>query len=92
MCEDPDGDLIFYFFNWGDGSDSGWLGPFDSGEECMTSHTWDEEGQYAVRVKTKDINGYQSDWSESMIVSMPKTKVLQLPTLIQYLINLIKNK
>ena len=28
----PDGDNIFYLFDWGDDTNSGWIGPYKSGE------------------------------------------------------------
>jgi len=73
---DDDGDLLFYFFDWGDGTNSGWIGYYDSGEICSTSHTWTEEGNYEIKVKTKDLFGYKSEWSDSLLISMPKIKLI----------------
>ena len=70
---DPDGDHVYYLFNWGDGTNSGWLGPYVSGEECNATHVWDEQGNYEIKVKAKDEYGAESDWSDPLPVSMPKT-------------------
>jgi hypothetical protein len=69
---DPEGDRVFYNFSWGDGTYSGWVGPFSSGEEAFAMNSWSEEGAYEVRVKAKDVHGYESDWSEPLAVTMPK--------------------
>jgi len=66
---DPDNDSIYYYIDWGDGNYSGWLGPYESGEEISASHSWNE-GTYEVRVKAKDVHGYESNWSESLIVNI----------------------
>ena len=71
---DPDGDQIYYLFSWGDGTDSGWLGAFDSGEVCEASHIWEKKGNYEIKTKAKDINGLVSDWSDPLAVSMPFNK------------------
>jgi len=67
---DPDGGDLFYLFDWGDGTDSGWVGPYNSGEEASASHRWDEEGDYLVKVKAKDRGDRESDWSDPLIVHM----------------------
>jgi hypothetical protein len=71
---DPQGDYLFYLFNWGDGHDSGWLGPFNSGETCEATYYWESQGNYEIKVKAKDIYESESDWSDSLVVSMPKNK------------------
>ncbi len=71
---DIDGDQVFYFWDWGDDKNSGWLGPYNSGETCDASHTWIEKGTYEIRVKAKDEHGIQSGWSDLFSVSMPKNK------------------
>jgi hypothetical protein len=68
---DLEGDKIFYLFDWGDGSNTDWIGPFDSGEIVINNHTWLEKGNFNIRVKAKDENGFQSDWSEPLFVNMP---------------------
>jgi hypothetical protein len=73
---DLDGDEIYYMFDWGDGSFSNWLGPFVSNEECSSTHIWEQQGNYQIRVKAKDIHGAESEWSEPLIVSMPKNRDL----------------
>jgi len=65
---DPDGDEIFYQFYWGDGSNSGWIGPYPSGQTGTGSHIWTTLGNYSVTVKAKDINGAGSPMSEPLIV------------------------
>jgi hypothetical protein len=73
---DPDGDNVFYLFNWGDEEVSGWLGPFNSGVIINASHSWDNKGFYQVRVKAKDVNGVQSDWSDPLRIIMPKYYIM----------------
>ncbi|MBE3121920.1 MAG: PKD domain-containing protein [Thermoplasmata archaeon] len=60
---DPDTDDIYYLFDWGDGNDSGWLGPFASGATATGSYTWSAIGDYDVKVKAKDVNDAESGWS-----------------------------
>ena len=66
---DPDGDDIYYIFDWDDGSTTT-IGPYPSGVMVSASHTWSSEGTYNVRVRAKDINGLLSDWSESLMVTI----------------------
>jgi hypothetical protein len=74
---DPDGEKIYYKFDWGDGSDSGWIGPFESGIICEASHIWNNEGIFEIRAIAKDIRGKQSEWSDPLSVSMPKSKLIE---------------
>jgi hypothetical protein len=78
QSSDPNDDMISYFIEWGDGSDSGWLGPYNSSEQISLSHSWDEKGQYTIRCKVKDVFGVQSDWG-GLEISMPKINFHHLP-------------
>ena len=73
---DPDDDKVYYMFDWGDGTTSGWIGPFTSGSTVSASHVWTTWGTYDVRVKAKDVHGAESSWSDPLPVSMPKSKCL----------------
>ena len=68
---DANGDQLYYLFNWGDGTDSGWVGPYVSGVTASAKHTWTEKGDYEIEVKAKDIDGAESVWSDPLPVSMP---------------------
>lgn len=70
---DPEGNIVYYIVEWGDGMSSGWKGPYKSGEQMNLSHSWDEEGSYDIRAKARDVYGSESDWS-ALSVSMPKSK------------------
>jgi hypothetical protein len=70
---DPESDDVYYWFDWGDGSNSGWNGPHKSGDIINLSHTWSADGTYAVKVKAKDIHGEESVWSDPLEISMPKS-------------------
>lgn len=83
---DPEGDELYYYFDWGDDSDSEWIGPYESGKTIEATHTWQKRGSYQVRVKARDEHGKISDWSPSKPVSMPKSKVnFEKPTLFRLL-------
>jgi outer membrane protein assembly factor BamB len=75
---DPESDDIWYYVDWGDGSNSGWLGPYSSGEVVTKSHTWDEENTYTIRAKAKDIFDEESYWG-TLEVTMPVNKPPQFP-------------
>lgn len=68
---DPDGDRLHYRFDWGDGTTSEWLGPYESGAAANESHTWNATGTYEITVKAKDEHGEESVWSDPLAVSMP---------------------
>ncbi|MFA5102308.1 MAG: PKD domain-containing protein, partial [Candidatus Thermoplasmatota archaeon] len=69
---DPDGDEVHYRIDWGDGTTSGWVGPYSSGEEITRAHTWSKKGDYTIKTKAKDNNGAESEWGE-LPVTMPST-------------------
>ena len=71
---DPNGDGIFYLFDWDDSTTSEWFGPFPSGETVSESHAWSEKGTYAVKVKAKDTTGLESEWSDPLPIEMPRNK------------------
>jgi hypothetical protein len=75
FTSDPDGDLIYYLFDWGDGSNSNWLGPYNSGVKVNASHKWTETGVYEIKVIAKDSHGVMSEWSDCSLVNMPKSFV-----------------
>lgn len=70
---DSDGDQVYYLWDWGDGNNSGWLGPYDSGTTNTVNHTWTLEGTYQIKVKAKDVWSAESDWSDPLSVTMPFT-------------------
>ena len=51
---DPDGDDIFYKIDWGDGTETDWIGPLESGTGITETHVWEAEGEYTVRSRLKD--------------------------------------
>ncbi len=67
---DPDGDMIKYCFDWGEGNTS-WSDYVDSGQPVSMNYTWKEKGDYQVKVKVRDEHGLDSPWSDPLPVSMP---------------------
>ncbi len=68
---DPDSDQVYYKWDWGSET-SGWLGPYDSGVTISTPHIWNEDNDYEIKVKAKDVYGEESEWSDPLTVTMPK--------------------
>jgi len=73
---DPEGDQVYYLFDWGDNTTSGWFGPFNSGNTGTADHKWTSEGSFVIKSIAKDENGLISVWSDSLSVTMPKNKPL----------------
>jgi len=68
---DPESDGIFYMWDWGDGNISAWIGPYASGSIAAAQKSWAAKGTYSVKVKAKDVNGHETNWSDPLIVTMP---------------------
>jgi len=76
VTTDEDGNQVYYQFDWGDGSSSEWIGPFNSGTSVSASHSYIRKGNYAVQVRAKDTNGAISEYSDPLAIIMPKGKSL----------------
>jgi hypothetical protein len=70
-CIEPDGEPLYYIWDWGDYNFTYWIGPSNSGQTAEASNSWGQKGEYAVRVKTKDIYGGESSWSDPLTITMP---------------------
>lgn len=68
---DPQDDTIYYLIDWGDDTQSGWLGPNNSGEYITISKSWESFGIYNVKIKAKDSDGHESAWSSPYPIRMP---------------------
>ena len=69
---DPDGEVVEYYFDFGDGHSTGWTSSADS------NHTYTEAGQYAPRLKVKDSLGGISLWNSMDITVLAAPN--QIPT------------
>jgi len=75
---DPEGEQILYLFDWGDNTTSEWLGPYNSGYTVNSVHAWDDQGDYEIRVKAKDINGSESGWSDPHSIHILKAPFMKV--------------
>lgn len=77
FVRDPDGDEVSFIVDWGDGTSSGWQGPFPSDSTQEVSYRWSSWDSYRIRVKARDEHGFESMWS-SLEVTMPKNRGIEL--------------
>lgn len=71
IAVDPDGDEVYIYIEFCEGCiEAQWHGPLASGEKLTILHSWEQQGQYTIRAKAKDISDAQSDWS-TLSVIMP---------------------
>jgi len=79
ITTDPEEDKIYYMVDWGDDTYSGWLGPYDSGFPVVTSHAWNEAGNYEIKIKAKDDNhSDETAWSDSLMVDIVDIPALEI--------------
>lgn len=65
---DSHNDFIQYRWEFGDDGISNWSVFYDSNEQVSVSHRWQTPGQQFVRVKARDQDGLESEWSEKLMV------------------------
>ena len=70
---DSDEDSIFYFIDWGDGNNTGWLGPYSSGYELTVNHAWKKNKTYEIKARVKDSNNLLSPWT-NLEITIPRAK------------------
>ncbi len=69
---DPDNDIISYIFDWGDGT-TYQTAFVESGQVASATHKWTKKGSYEIKVKAIDEQNMESEWSEQLPISVPRT-------------------
>jgi len=67
---DPEGTEIEYMVAWGDTSAVVWSPTYASGQQVMRTHSYADSGTYHVKVKARDGQQAESEWSDSIAVSI----------------------
>jgi hypothetical protein len=73
VTTDPDADDVYYYVDWGDDKNSGWIGPCSSGDKINVSHSWSKIGNYSIKARANDTNGLLSPWTE-LPFSIPRSR------------------
>lgn len=68
---------VYYMVYWGDEMTS-WLGPYESGESIALNHTWVVVGDYTIKVKAKDTEDLESDWSEEASIHIDALPCIEI--------------
>jgi len=55
--QNPEGDQMYYLIDWGDGTSSEWIGPYNPGETISISHVWAVAGAYNITAQAKNQGG-----------------------------------
>jgi len=75
---DNDNDQLYYKWDFGDGVTTEWIGPYYPYQQANESHTYRWFGKYNVCVKTRDIYGKETEWSDPLNVEIIRTKILNV--------------
>lgn len=70
VAADPEDDEVFYFVDWGDDTNSSWVGPYQSNENVTINHTFAKKGSYTIKIQARDIYYATSGWG-TLQVTMP---------------------
>lgn len=83
---DFDDDEVSYCIDWGDETPLEWTAYYPSGTEVEIEHRWESKGVYEIRVKAKDIHGFESPWSNPLsFLILKHMKNMKMP----YFFNMI---
>jgi hypothetical protein len=81
LSTDPENDTLLYYTDWGDGTNSGWFGPYPSGTQVTVAHTWNVPGIFSVRAKAKDASHIGRTWSNTINISIVTNHPPDTPTI-----------
>jgi outer membrane protein assembly factor BamB len=84
VTSDPDGDNVSFYFDWGDGTNSGWTEYVPSGIQVNETHKWSKGDTYEIKVKAQDVYGAESEWT-TLEITMPKNQQSQNILLFRFL-------
>ena len=72
LSQDPDNDSIRYGWDWdGDDNVDEWTKSYSPNETLVTSiHKWNINGTFYLKVKAQDLHGAESEWSDSLMVTV----------------------
>ena len=61
---DPDGSIASYWYDYGNGSDSGWVA------DATHPFSYSAAGTYSAKLKVKDNDGVESGWSSTVAITV----------------------
>ena len=73
VATDPDNHIVCYIVDWGDSTTSE-SDFYTSGFEVTLSHIFQKIGIFSVKAKTKDLHGAESEWSDPLLVTIPRNR------------------
>jgi len=85
MTTDPESDEIYYLFDWGDGTNSGWVGSLNNDTTASAKKIWSARAAYKIRVVAKDIHGQLSVVSDPLSVTIPRTRASHSSLFLRFL-------
>ena len=80
VATDPNDDDVYYYIDWDDGTNTGWVGPYDSGLTLQFYHTWSTADEYGVLVRAKDVYHATSDWQDPYMVTIIENEAPNRPS------------
>lgn len=81
VTTEPEGEDVYYYIEWGDGTNTEWLGPCNPGTPTSAQKSWSVGATYTVRAKAKDINQVIGNWSEPLTVTILMNNPPNTPTI-----------
>ena len=78
---DPDEHDVYYYIDWGDDTNTGWIGPYESGDEISVENSWSEIGEYDILIKAKDILDDESGWSDPHTIQITENEAPEVPSI-----------
>jgi hypothetical protein len=76
-AKDPEGDQLFFTFDWGDGTTTKTL--LSASSTGKANHIWKDKGVYKVKAMATDSSGVSSGWSEPFAVSISGSSTVNSP-------------
>ena len=64
---DRDADSLYFLIEWGDGTESDWVGPVPSASDNEVFHVYSDTGVFVVLAKAKDAT-HETGWSDTSFI------------------------
>jgi hypothetical protein len=66
---DKDSDSLYFLVEWGDGTESGWVGPVPPATDYAAFHVYGDTGVFGVLAKARDAT-HETGWSDTAFVQV----------------------